>query len=294
MKKRLNSHKSAFYIFILPALLLYTTFFLIPLVMAFYYSFFNYDGYQVFQFIGFKNYTSFITDRVFYGTVGRTLLYAVVNVPFKVIIPLALSLLLTTKLIRFRTLPRTVIYIPVLLSALIVGITMNWMFGQEYGLINFLIKLTGGKALQWALNPTLATIVIGIASNWASAGFYMVIFIGGINEIPSEIYEASDIDGANGRQKLFWVTLPMIRPTTLLVLLLTTNDLLKEFALVQGITQGGPGDSTTFLIQYIYDKAFHTTPAQYGYASAISIFAMVLFLIIALIQFKANKGGEVE
>ena len=292
--KEKTLRKTAFYGFITPAFLLYGVFFLVPLVMSFVYSFADYDGYTKFKFIGFGNYQAFLTDSEFFNTSKRTLIYTVCNVPFKVIIPLLLAILATSKFLRGKAFVRSSFYIPVLLSALTVGMIINWMFGQEYGFVNFVIRQFGGKAMEWALNPVLATIVISIASNWMSAGFYMVVFIGGINEIPSEIYEASEIDGANARQKFWKITLPMIRPTMLLVLLLSTNDLLKEYALVQGVTQGGPGSDTTYIIQYIYDKAFHTTPAQYGYASAISVVAMVLFLIIALIQYKATKGGEID
>lgn len=292
--KEKTTRKIAFFGFIMPAFFLYGLFFLVPFVMTFVYSFANYDGYKVFQFIGFKNYFQFLKDPEFFATLGRTLIYTVCNAPFKVIIPLLLSLLVTAKSLKMKTLVRCSIYIPVLLSSLTVGMTINWMFGQEYGFVNFIIRQLGGKPLEWALNPSLATLVISIASNWATAGFFMLVFIGGIKEIPSELYEAAQIDGANNN-KIFWkITLPMIRPSMLLVLLLSTNGLLKEYALVQGVTQGGPSGQTTFLIQYIYDKAFHTSPAQYGYASAISVVAMVLFIIIAFIQFKATKGGEIE
>lgn len=292
--KEKTLRKTAFFGFIAPAFLLYSIFFLVPLVMSFVYSFANYDGYETFKFIGFGNYQAFLTDSEFFATLRRTLIYTVCNAPFKVIIPLLLALLATSKFLKGKAFIRSSFYIPVLLSALTVGMIINWMFGQEYGFINFIIRWFGGKPLEWSLNSVLATFVISVASNWMSAGFYMVVFIGGINEIPAEIYEASEIDGANTRQKFWKITLPMIRPTMLLVLLLSTNDLLKEYALVQGVTQGGPGTDTTYLIQYIYEKAFHTQPAQYGYASSISIVVMILFLIVALIQFKATKGGEIE
>jgi alpha-1,4-digalacturonate transport system permease protein len=166
------------------------------------------------------------------------------------------------------------------------------MFGQEYGLVNFIIKSMGGEPLKWSLNPTLATIVISIASSWSSAGFYMIIFIGGINNIPREINEASSIDGANGIQNLFRVTLPMLKPTTFLVLLLSTINLLKEYTVIQGISLGGPGMSTTYIIQYIYDKGFKEF--EYGYASAVSMVALILFIVMAAFQFKVNRGGEID
>ena len=132
------------------------------------------------------------------------------------------------------------VYIPVLMSALVVGITINWMFSQEYGLVNFIIRSLGGTALEWSLNPRLATFVIAFASVWASIGFNMILYIGGINSISNDLYEAATIDGASGVQAFFRITVPMLAPTTFMVVLLSTVNLLKEYALVQGITRGRP------------------------------------------------------
>jgi len=163
------------------------------------------------------------------------------------------------------------------------------MFGQEYGLINFILKQLGITPLQWSLNPALATVVISVASNWISAGYYMLLYVGGINNISKELYEAANVDGAKTIQAFFRITLPLLMPTTFIVLLLSTVSLLKEYALVQGITQGGPGSATTFIVQYIYNQGFDQY--RYGYASAIGILASILFIIIAVVQFKATKGG---
>lgn len=292
MRSYKNNHKLAFLGFIAPAMILFSIFFLIPLILTFLYSFTKYDGYKVMTFIGFKNYFALFKDEQFFSTLVRTAVYTIVNLPFKIVIPLILALLGTSPYLKNKSIFRVFIYVPVLLSALIVGLTMNWMFSQEYGLVNYIIQLFGEKPLEWSLNPYLATSVISIASNWASAGFYMVIFIGGINNIPHEIYEASLIDGANGWKKFWNVTFPLLKPTTFLVLLLSTINLLKEYTIIQGITLGGPGMSTTYIIQYIYDKGFNEF--DYGYASAVSMVAVVIFAIVSAVQFKISKGGEIE
>ena len=118
----------------------------------------------------------------------------------------------------------------------------------------------------------------------------MIIYVGGINNISPDLYEAASIDGANSFQSFLRITVPMLSPTTFLVVLLSTVNLLKEYALVQGITQGGPGLSTTDIIQYIFDKGFNQM--EYGYASAISTVVMIVFALIAYAQFKVNNGGE--
>jgi alpha-1,4-digalacturonate transport system permease protein len=284
-------HAGAFWGFVAPSFVLFAVFFIVPLILSIGFSFTDYDGWKRMNFIGLANYKEMFQDKNFYYALGRTFWYTLVNLPFKVFIPLVLATLVTSRFVKGKGLARTLIYIPVLLSALVVGITINWMFSAEYGLVNFLIEKMGGKPLQWALNPRLATFVISFASNWASIGFYMIIYIGGISNISHDVMEAASIDGANSRQTFFRITIPMLAPTTFLVVLLSTVNLLKEYALVQGVTQGGPGLKTTFIIQFIIDKGFGQM--QYGYASAISFVAMVIFGIIAFIQFRvSNEGGE--
>lgn len=284
-------HTGAFWMFVLPSLLLFTVFFMVPLFLSIWFSFTNYDGWKTMDFVGLKNYIDALTNADFYKTLGRTLVYTICNLPFKVAIPLLLATLVTSKSLKCTTLVRTLCYIPVLFSALVAGITINWMFGQEYGLINFLLQGIGIEPLQWSLNPTLATIVISVASNWVSAGYYMLMYIGGIKNISPDLYEAASVDGASKLQAFFGITVPLLMPTTFIVLLLTTVSSLKEYALVQGITLGGPGTSTTYIVQYIYDQGFNQY--KYGYASALGILVSLVFIAIAVIQFKATKGGEI-
>ncbi len=288
-KKQAFCHTRAFWMFVIPSLALFGVFFLLPLILSIGFSFMNYDGWKTMDFIGFKNYIDILTNASFYKTVGRTLLYTVCNLPFKIVIPLLLAALATSKSLRGTTLVRTLVYIPVLLSSLVAGITINWMFGQEYGLINFILQKFGVTPLQWSLNPVLATVVISVASNWITAGYYMLLYVGGINNISRELYEAASVDGARKLQAFFQITLPLLMPTTFIVLLLSTVSLLKEYALVQGISLGGPGSSTTYIVQYIYDQGFNQY--KYGYASAVGILISILFIVIAVIQFKATKGG---
>lgn len=291
MKKRKQAfcHTQAFWMFVLPSLVLFGLFFLVPLGLSIWFSFTNFDGWKTMDFIGLSNYTKVLTDPTFYKTVGRTMLYTVCNLPFKIIIPLLLACLVTSKTLKCTTLVRTLVYIPVLFSALVAGITINWMFGQEYGLINFILQGFGISPLQWSLNPALVTIVVSVASNWMSAGYYMLLYIGGINNISRSLYEAAEVDGASKVESFFHITVPLLMPTTFIVLLLSTVGLLKEYALVQGISLGGPGTSTTYIVQYIFDQGFNQY--KYGYASAIGIVISILFIVIAGIQFKATKGG---
>ncbi len=290
-KKSSLRHTGAFWAFVAPCCILFGIFFLLPLVLSIAFSFTNYDGWKVMDFVGIKNYITLFKDSKFYASMGRTLVYTICCLPFRVIIPLLIAVLVTSPRVRLKSLSRTMIYIPVLMSALVVGITINWMFSQEYGLINFIIQSFGGTPLEWSLNSGLATFVIGFASVWASIGFNMIIYVGGINNISPDLYEAASIDGANSFQSFLRITVPMLSPTTFLVVLLSTVNLLKEYALVQGITQGGPGTATMTLVYYIYNVAFVNTP-KYGYASAIAMVLFVLVLIVTIIQFRGSKGDN--
>ena len=256
-KKSSLRHTGAFWAFVAPCCILFGIFFLLPLVLSIAFSFTNYDGWKVMDFVGIKNYITLFKDSKFYASTGRTLVYTICCLPFRVIIPLLIAVLVTSPRVRLKSLSRTMIYIPVLMSALVVGITINWMFSQEYGLINFIIQ-SFGAPLEWSLNSGLATFVIGFASVWASIGFNMIIYVGGINNISPDLYEAASIDGANSFQSFLRITVPMLSPTTFLVALLSTVNLLKEYALVQGITQGGPGLSTTYIIQYIFRQGLQS------------------------------------
>src|SRR5699024_11027166 len=158
--------KRSFWMFILPSGLLFGIFFLLPLILNILMSLTNFDGWKTMDFIGLENYQRALKDRDFYLSLRRTFTYTLVNLPFKVGIPLVLATLLTSERVRFKTLTRTAIYIPVLLSPLVAGITINWIFSQEYGVINFVIQQLGGNPIAWASSRWLATFVISVANNW--------------------------------------------------------------------------------------------------------------------------------
>lgn len=291
-RKQKTAHTTAFWLFVAPALLLFSVFFILPFILSVGFSFTNYDGWKKMEFVGMQNYVKLLSSVDFYKTLGRTFGYALFSLPFKAIIPLFVAVLVTSKYCKGVIVIRMITYLPVLISALVVGITINWMFGQEYGLINYVIQSLGGTPMQWALDSKLATFVISFASNWASTGFFMIMFIGGIKNISPDLYEAASVDGAMGYQAFFKLTIPLLSPTIFIVLLLSTVNLLKEYALVQGITAGGPGTSTTYIVQYMFNQGF--TQYRYGYASAIGVTISIVFIIIAVVQFKVTKGGEVD
>jgi alpha-1,4-digalacturonate transport system permease protein len=289
MKTRyVKRHVRAFWLFVAPCLLLFSTFFLIPLGLSVGFSFTNYDGWKVMNFIGLANYKELFADTKFYQSLGRTFTYTLFSLPFKVIIPLLIASRVTSKRVAIKGLARTWTYIPYLLSALVVGITINWMFSAEYGLVNFVIQSLGGTPLQWALNPKLATFVISFASNWASTGFYMVIFIGGLNNIPQEIYEAASIDGSTTRQTFLRITVPCSLPPPSWNPALNGN-LLKCVRLGARYHPGGPGLNTTFIIQFIFDQRVQPDAVRLLLPPSPWL-SLLFFAFIAYVAFKFSNG----
>ena len=223
-----------------PCCILFGIFFLLPLVLSIAFSFTNYDGWKVMDFVGIKNYITLFKDSKFYASMGRTLVYTICRLPFRVIIPLLIAVLVTSPRVRLKSLSRTMIYILVLMSALVVGITINWMFSQEYGLINFIIQSFGGTPLEWSLNSGLATFVIGFASVGLHrlqydhlCGRHQQHLTGPVLRPP-----ASTVPTASSLS--FRITVPMLSPTTFLVVLLSTVNLLKEYAFGTGHHAGRP------------------------------------------------------
>ena len=291
-RKQAFCHTRAFWVFVMPALLLFSVFFILPLILSIGFSFTDYDGWKTMNFTGLQNYTKLLSSGEFYKTLGRTFGYALFSLPFKVIVPLLIAVLATTKYCKGITVVRTISYLPVLISALVVGITINWMFGQEYGLINFIIQSLGGEPLQWALNPMLATFVVSFASNWASTGFYMIMFIGGINNISKELYEASSVDGAKGYQTFFKITLPMIKDTIVITTLLRSIWTFNAVDLINTLTGGGPNNATMTMPLYIMQK--FKLEYNYGYASALAAIASCIMMVVAFTYIKIGKLGKEE
>ena len=273
-------------------IVLFVLFFLLPVLLGFYYSFTNYNGSTTPDFIGLANFKELFQDVSFYKSLSRTFLYTLVVVPVNFVIPLLISVLLTSKHTRGKTLAQVIIFLPWLISPIVAGVTFRWIFGENFGFINYALSLIGSDPLPWSSDGSFASIVVVIAATWGKTAFNVLLFMSGIKNIPHSLYEATDIDGANGWQKFWHITLPSLRPTSFMVILITTISAMKEFALVQALNDGGPGTDNTFIVQYIYNTGFNRS--RVGYASAVSIILFVILLLLAFIQLKYenNKGDK--
>lgn len=280
------------YFLIAPNLIIFFAFIAVPACFGLYYSLNQWTGIGQPVFIGIANYARAFADTKFWQSFGRTLVYVGISLPFIMVVPLFLANLMI-KQIRGKGFFRAIFYWPSMISYIIVGISFKFMFGDNTGVINFFLELLGKTKVEWLTNGPTAMFVVILATIWARSGFYMVTYMSGLQSIPVSYYEAAEVDGATPTQRFFKITLPLLRPTTFLVLILSFIDLFKAYGLVLSLTGGGPGVSTKFVVQYIYDMAF-SGKREMGYASALSMILLIVMAIFTLLQFKINRGGEIE
>lgn len=289
-RKRFDTRQAWALGFCLPNILFFLVFFVTPAIVGVWYSLTNYNGFKQMDFVGLSNYIRLFQDIDFYTTLWRTVLYSVVSVPLGYIVALCFGMLLSSEKVRGITVLRILIYWPILLSTIMVGLTWRWIFGESFGLINFLLESAGLSTIHWSSNSTAAFITTVIAGVWSGCGTNMLIFIGALKQIPTEMVEAATLDGAS-KWKIFWkITLPFLKPVSFMVIILSIINSFKVFAMVQTLTNGGPGTSTTYIIQYIYTTGF--TKNKVGYASAASMVLFVILLVLSFVQTKISDKAS--
>jgi multiple sugar transport system permease protein/alpha-1,4-digalacturonate transport system permease protein len=276
--------------FILPNFLGFALFTLVPVIAAFGLAFMKWDGFNDPQFVGIRNFTRLFGDDNFRIALLNTVLYAVGHVPLTLAFALGLALLLNQKL-RGIAFFRVAIFFPYITSLVAIAIVWNMLFNPTSGPINQFLQLLGIAHLPgWTASTGWALPAVIITGVWRDMGYYMVLFLAGLQAIPNEYYEAASVDGAGGWRKFWSITLPSLRPTTFLVLVLLSVSSFKVFDLIFVMTQGGPGRATLVLSQLIYQDGIIN--GQFGYASAISLVLFVIVLVVTVFQFRIQQRRE--
>ncbi|MCX4767110.1 sugar ABC transporter permease [Streptomyces sp. NBC_01275] len=288
--RRRSKYTLAPLVLIAANVVLFSLFFVWPAVIGLVYSFTNYTGVGAFQFIGLDNYHNLFGDSTFYDALSRTLLYAVLFVPLNFAVSLLTANLLVSKHAKGASVARVIFFIPWLLSPIVVGVLWRWLFGENFGLVNYVIEKLGGSAVPWQSNADLSLIVVVMAASWAWTGFSMLLFIAAIKNVPVSYYEAASLDGAGPWRQFFSITLPSIAPTSFIVILLNTINAMKEYPVFVALNNGGPGTSNNLLVQYIYETGFKR--GQIGYASAASFVLMLILMAVAIVQLIVNRRVE--
>jgi len=265
-----------FFLFIAPWLVGLFVFILGPFLGSFYLGFTNYDGYHSPKWVGLHNYGALIRDDLFWTSLKVTSVYALMVVPLHIIFGLALAVLLNQN-VRGLAVWRTVYYTPAVVSGVAVAMLWTWVFNPEFGLLNAGLSLVGIKGPQWLYSKTWALPALVIMSLWGVGGS-MVIYLAGLQGVPTELYEAASIDGARAVRRFFAITLPLLTPVIFFMFITGIIGSFQTFTQAYIMTGGGPGNATLFYVLYLYMKGFQ----QYamGYASAL---AWVLFLIVLLL-----------
>ncbi|MDO5022225.1 MAG: sugar ABC transporter permease [Eubacteriales bacterium] len=277
-------------LFLLPNIAIFVLFIIIPAFQGLYMAFTDWSILGKPKFVGLKNYQRLLNDRVFGITVKNTLVYCFFTVVFITVLALLLALMLYKNKLKGEKAFRSAFYIPSLMSMITVGIAWRFILGDEMGIINYMLRSLGGEGVRFLTDLNLAMFSVIFVSIWAQAGYYMVIMISGLQAIPEELYEASKIDGATGLQAFFDITLPLLKPTILVVMVLATIVSFKAYELINVMTGGGPGFVTKMIVQQIYQVAF--TEDRMGYAAAMSTFLMAIIGVFTLVQFKISGRSE--
>ncbi len=277
------------YLFLLPALAVLGIAVFYPAFQAFSLSFTQYDLdlTQAPQWVGLKNFQKLFNDKVFWQTLRNTFLYLIGVVPILVIVPLGLAILVNQKLRGIRWF-RIAYYTPVIISMVVAGIAWKALYASD-GILNQLLKIGGfTEGIPWLTSPDLALWSVMLVTIWKGLGYYMVIYLAGLQGIPVDLYEAAAIDGSDGWQKHWDITIPLMRPYLSLVAVISSISAMKVFEEVYIMTQGGPLNHSKTVVYYVYEKAFQDL--EINYASAIGLVLFLFILILSIINLKISRN----
>ncbi|GAB3930963.1 sugar ABC transporter permease [Kribbella albertanoniae] len=276
--------------FVGPFLLLFAVFLVWPTISGLWNSFFNTSLAGVEQeFLGLQNWREMFSDSAVWSSLKNTLIFTAMSTPPLVIIALVMALLANRTgvlgwLLRFAY------FAPFVLPATVVTLIWVWIYEPGFGLANGLLTAGGFAEIDWLNTENRAMLAVVITTVWWTVGFNFLLYLAALQGIPEQVYEAADIDGASERQKLFRITLPLLRRTTGLIAVLQLVASLKIFDQIYLMTNGGPNYATRPIIQYIYQNGF--TNYRIGYASAISYMFFAIIVVVAVLQFKLFSGSK--
>ena len=277
------------YAFLLPALLVLGLTVFWPALQAFFLGFtrYEYDITQPPQWIGLGNFQRLLSDQVFWQTLGNTVVYLVGVVPILVVAPLGLAILVNQALPGIRWF-RAAYYTPVIISMVVAGIAWRWLYA-ETGLLNQVLRWLrlSQDGIPWLTSPDLALFSVMAVTVWKGLGYYMVIYLAGLQSIPADLYEAAAIDGSDGWQRHWDITIPLMRPYLFLVAVISAISATKVFEEVYIMTQGGPRNSSKTIVYYVYERAFQDL--EMSYACTIGLVLFLLILALSMVRLAINR-----
>lgn len=275
--------------FIAPNFIGFLIFTLVPVVFSLILAFMKWDSFSTPEFVGLQNFTRMLSDDTFWISLKNTFLYTIGVVPLTLICSLGLAILLNQKIkgVKFF---RTAFFFPYVTSLVAIAVVWSMLFHPTMGPINQFLRMVIENPPGWLSSSDWALTAIIIVSVWRGMGYYMILYLAGLQGISKELYEAAAMDGANKWKQFIHITVPALRPTTFFVTIMLVINCFKIFDLVQVMTDGGPGRATNVLVYQVYSEAF--VKFNFGYASAIAMVLFVIVLVITVIQFKWNQIRE--
>ncbi|WP_054941652.1 carbohydrate ABC transporter permease [Paenibacillus ihuae] len=292
LSKGVRDHLVA-YSFIAPNFIGFAIFTLVPMFFALFLAFVKWDGANPMEFIGFDNFARLLKDKTFHKALWNTIVYTIGVVPFTMAVALALAILLNQKIIA-RNFMRTVFFFPYVASLVAVAAVWNFIFSPTMGPVNNILHLISGVPIEdlprWAADKQWAMFTVILFTVWKNMGYYMVIYLAGLQGINPELYEAAELDGAGAWRRFRNVTVPQLAPTTFFVLMILVINSFKVYHIFINLFAGADNqlnDSTRVMVYQIYNTAFRSL--DYGYASAMAIVLFLLVLGITIVQFRGEK-----
>jgi putative chitobiose transport system permease protein len=277
------------YLFMVPGLLLYVAMFAWPAVIAIQLAFSDYDIVNPIQWSGLDNFVRLVQDPRVWIALRNSLLFVVMFLPLTVVAPLFLAMLVNVKLRAIQAF-RMLYYLPVITSMVAVAVAWKYVFNRE-GVVNWMLQVVGLGPIDFLLDRHWALPTVVLLEAWKNAGLFMVIYLAGLQAVPSDHVEAAKIDGANGRQRLWHVIVPSLRPTFAVTLILSMLEAMRAFESVYVLTRGGPLDSTLTLGYYIWSKAFEDY--DMGYASAVGLVLWAIMIVLAAVNLLVTRRKDV-
>lgn len=280
------------YLFLLPAFVLLAVFFFIPFIDTILLSFkdFSTDIYNP-DFVGFCNYIQLFKSKEFYITLTNTFLFLIMVVPILAIFPLIVAIFINQK-IKGVNIYKVLIYLPVIISIVVVAIAFKWLYAQQ-GILNYLVELLGLSPIGWLTDTKFALLSVAIVTIYKGIGYYMMIYLSALIGVPKDLYEAADIDGASEIKKHLTVTIPQIMPTIALVVIISSISALKVFTEIYVMTKGGPLNSTKTIVYYIYERAFENLDLSMASAASVVLLLVILAFSIINITCFENKRYKI-
>ena len=273
--------RRAIVLFLGPALLAIGVFFVVPVLAAFILSFTDFDIYALgsfayARFVGFKNYAQLLSDPLFWKAFRNTLEFLLIGGPLSIGVSLGAALMIQSKLVRWKGFFRTAYFSPVVTTLVAVAVVWRFVYHPRFGMLNYVLSLAGISGVDWLGDQHWAMPAIILMAVWKNFGYNMVIFIAGLQNIPSELYEAASIDGAGRLAQLRTITVPLLAPTTVYISILTMIGYFQLFSEPYVMTQGGPLNSTLSIVLLMYQQGFRWWNMGYSAALAFVLFAFIL------------------